>query len=86
MRVASLINKITDETTQVKNKYTKMYLKYIYFMISIQQIHLHRNVLQNTQQLYFYYTNLVYSGSVKLEQLMLCLMHFNCAEVVLKSN
>ncbi len=85
MGVASLINKITDKTTQVKNKYTKMYLKYIYFMMSIQQIHLHRNVLQNTQQLYFYYTNLVYSGSVKLEQLMLCLMHFNCAEVV-KSN
>ncbi len=66
-------------------KYTKMYLKYIYFMMGIQQIHLHRNVLQKTQQLYFYYTNLVYSGSVKLEQLMLCLMHFNCAEVV-KSN
>ncbi len=86
MRVAYLINKITDETTQVKNKYTKMYLKYIYFMLSIQQMHLHMYVLQNTQQLYFYYTNLVYSGSVKLEQLMLCLMFFNCAEVVLKSN
>ncbi len=85
MRVAYLINKITDETTQVKNKYTKMYLKYIYFMISIQQIHLHMYVLQNTQQLYFYYTNLVYSGSAKLEQLILCLMHCNCAEVV-KSN
>ncbi len=26
--------------TLVKNKYTKMYLKYIYFIISILQIHL----------------------------------------------
>ncbi len=38
----------------VKNKYTKMYLKYIYFMLSILQIHLHIYVLiKNTLQLYF---------------------------------
>ncbi len=32
---------------------------------------------------YFWYTKLVYLKSAKLEQLIL---HFNCAEVVLKSN
>ncbi len=36
--------------------------------------------------MYFYYTELVYLKSEKLEQLILCLMHFNCADVVLKSN
>ncbi len=36
----------------VKNKYTKMYLKYIYFTLSILQIHMY--VLnKNTLQLYF---------------------------------
>ncbi len=34
----------------------------------------------------FKYTKLVSLKSAKLEQLMLCLMQFNCAEVVLKSN
>ncbi len=54
--------------TLVKNKYTKMYLKYIYFMLSILQIHLHIYLLNiNTLRLYFYYTNLVYLKSVKLE-------------------
>ncbi len=63
-----------------------MYLKYIYFMPSILQIHLSIYVLnKNTLQLYFWYTDLVYL-SAKLEQLIMYLMHFNCAEVVLKSN
>ncbi len=48
----------------VKNKYTKMYLKYIYFMPSILQIHLHIYVLnKNTLQLYFWYTKLLYLKS-----------------------
>ncbi len=34
----------------------------------------------------FKYTKLVSLKSAKLEQLMLCLMQFNCGEVVLKSN
>ncbi len=72
----------------MKNKYTKMYLKYIYFMLSILQIHLHIYVLnKNTLlPLYFWYTKLVYLKSAKLEQLILYLIHFNCAEVVPKSN
>ncbi len=41
---------------------------------------------KNTLQLYFWYTKLVYIKSDKLEQLILYLMRFNCAEVVLKSN
>ncbi len=32
------------------------------------------------------YTTLVYFKSAKSEQQILYLMHFNCAEVVLKSN
>ncbi len=37
-----------------ENKYTKMYLKYIYLMLSILQIHLHISILnKNTLQLYF---------------------------------
>ncbi len=51
-------------TTLVKNKYTKLYLKYIYFMPSVLQIYiffltylhilLHIYVLyKNTVQLYF---------------------------------
>ncbi len=66
-----------------------MYLKYIYFMHtrSILQINLHIYVLnKNTLQLYFWCPKLVYLNSAKLEQLILYLMHFNCAEVVLKSN
>ncbi len=64
-----------------------MLLKYIYCMLSILQIHLHNYVLnKNTLQLYYWYTKLLYLKSAKLEQLMLCLMHFNCVEVVLKSN
>ncbi len=64
-----------------------MLLKYIYFMLSILQIHLHIYVRnKNTLQLYCWYTKLVYLKSAKLEQLILCLMHFNCVEVVLKSN
>ncbi len=63
-----------------KNKYTEMYFKYIYFMLSILQTHLHISVLnKNTLQLYFWYTKLV-----KLEQLILYVTHFNCAEVQLK--
>ncbi len=57
-------------------------MKYIYFMPSILQIHLSIYVLnKNTLQLYFWYTDLVYL-SAKLEQLIMYLMHFNCAEVV----
>ncbi len=38
----------------VKHKYTKINLKYIYFMLSILQIHLHIYVLNNNNlQLYF---------------------------------
>ncbi len=59
-----------------------MYLKYIYFMLSIHIYLLNKISLQ----LYFYYTKLVYLKSAKLEQLILCLINFNCAEVVLKSN
>ncbi len=61
-----------------------MYLKYIYFMLSILQIYWHIYVLdKNTLKLYFWYTKLLYLKSAKLEQLIL---HFNCVEVVLKSN
>ncbi len=53
-------------------------------MLSILQINLHIYVLnKNTLQLYF--TKLVYLKFAKLE-LLLYLMHFSCAEVVLKSN
>ncbi len=55
-------------------------------MLSIQQIHLLFYVLnKNTLQLYIWYTKLLYLKSTKLEQLILYLMHFSCAEVVLKS-
>ncbi len=68
----------------VKNKYTKMYLKNIYFMLSILQIHLHIYVLnKNALQLYFYYTKLVYLKSAKLEQLILHFMCGSSAEVQL---
>ncbi len=60
-----------------------MYLKYIYFMLSILQIHWHIYVPNiNTLQLYFYYTKTGVLKSVKLKQLILYLMHFNCVEVV----
>ncbi len=73
--------------TLVKNKYTKMYWKYIYFMLSTLQINVHIYVLNtNNLLLYFLYTKLVYLNSDKLEQLILYLMHFNCVEVVLKSH
>ncbi len=58
-----------------------MYLKYIYIMLSILQMHLHIYVLyRNTLQLYL--TGLL--KSAKLERLILCLIHFNWADVVLK--
>ncbi len=61
-----------------------MHLKYIYFMLSILQIHLDIYVLnKNTPQLYFWHINLLNFKSAKLEQLTL---YFNCVEVVLKSN
>ncbi len=73
----------------MKNKYTKMYLKYIFWNI------FHAKYSTNTcaylmylikkTQLHFWYTKLVYLQG-KLEQLILYLMPFNCAEVVLKSN
>ncbi len=56
-------------------------------MLSVLQIHLHIYVLnKNTPQLYFWYIKQVYLKSARLEQLMLCLMHFNYAEVLLRSN
>ncbi len=65
-------------------KNMKMYLKYIYFVLSILQIHLHIYMLnKNALQLYFWYTILVYFKSAKLEQLVLCLMQINCVEVQL---
>ncbi len=49
-----------------------MFLKCIYLMISILQIHFHIYVLnKNTMQLYFWYIELVYLKSDKLEQLIL---------------
>ncbi len=38
-------------------------------------------MIENTLQLYFCCTKLVYFKSAKLEQLILFLMHFNCVEV-----
>ncbi len=62
----------------VKNKYTKMYLKSINFMLSILKINLHMYVLnKNTLQLYFWYIKRLYVKSAKLEQLILYLMQFN---------
>ncbi len=66
-----------------------MYLHYIYFMLRINTYTygiIHTHILKNTLQLYFWYTKLVYIKSDKLEQLILYLMLFNCAEVMLKSN
>ncbi len=46
--------RVYRQDTLVKNKYTTMYLKCIYFMLSILQIHLRSYVLnKNTLQLYF---------------------------------
>ncbi len=39
--------------------------------------------IENTLQLSFWYTKLVYLKSTKLEQIILCLMHFSCANVVI---
>ncbi len=58
-----------------------LYLKYIYFMLSILKIHLQMYVLnKNTLQLHF--TKLVFLNSAKFEQIILHLMDFN----VLMSN
>ncbi len=65
----------------VKNKYAKVYFKYIYFMLSILQIHLHIYVRNKIP----YNCTFSVLKSAKLEQLILYLMHFNCGEV-LKSN
>ncbi len=53
------IHQLNCSTALVNNLYTKMYLKYIYSMLSILQIHLHIYVHlcnKNTLQLYFCYT------------------------------
>ncbi len=45
--------------TLVKNKYTKMYSKYFFILLSILQIHLqfmYWYLIKNTMQLYFWYT------------------------------
>ncbi len=53
----------------VKNKYTKTYLKYIYLMWRILQIHLHIYVLnKNTLQLYVWCTKQGYLKPAKLKQ------------------
>ncbi len=63
----------------MKNVYTKIYLKYIYFLLSIVQIHLHIHVLNKicTFGILNWYT-------CGLKQLILYLTHINCAEVQLK--
>ncbi len=67
----------TNPSEENKNYKIQMYLKKnIYFF------HLHIYMLnQNTLQLFIRY----WHTSATLEQLILCLMHFNCVEVVLKS-
>ncbi len=60
-------------------------LKCVLNFISIVQIHLHIYALNKiTLQSYFWYTKLVYLKPTKLEQLILCLIYFNRAEVQLK--
>ncbi len=67
----------------MKNVFIKIYLKYIYFMLSILKIHLQMYVLnKNTLQLHF--TKLVFLKSAIFEQIILYLMDFNCANVQLK--
>ncbi len=56
-----------NKLTPVKNKYTKIYLKYIYFIPSKQQIHLLIDDIffykkNYTLQLYLWYTKLRYLG------------------------
>ncbi len=59
----------------MKNKYTIMYLKYIYFMLSILKIHINMYVLnKNALRLYNWCINLVYLKSDKSKRLILYLM------------
>ncbi len=56
-----------NKSTPVINKYTKIYLKYIYFIPSKQQIHLLIDDIffykkNYTLQLYLWYTKLLYLG------------------------
>ncbi len=37
-----------EDSSLVKNKYTKMYLKYIYFMLNVLQIRLHIYAFKKT--------------------------------------
>ncbi len=49
-------------TTLAKNKYTKMYLKYIYFMPSVLQMYMYftyLHILQNLLHIYVLYKNTV---------------------------
>ncbi len=55
-------------------------------MLSILQIHFHIDVINKMPYNCTFCIKLVYLKSVKLEQPILHLMHFNCAEVVLKYN
>jgi len=51
--------KNNQKNKNILNKYSKMYLKYMYVMLTILQIHIY--VLNiNTLQLYFWYTKWVY--------------------------
>ncbi len=56
----------------------------MYLMLSILQIHLH--IIYLIKIPCNWYTKLEFLKFSKLEQLILYLIHFNCAEVVLKSN
>ncbi len=69
------MTKLNFQHPLVKNKYTKMYLKYIYFMLSIIQIYLHIYVLnKNTLQL---------CGSSAEVQLKIYFSIFDCDKVEL---
>ncbi len=69
-----------------ENKYTKMYLKYIYFMLSIQKKKPLQYVFHKILCSCIFGVLNWSAKSAKCEKLILCLMHFNCTEIELKSN
>ncbi len=78
---------IAQNKVLVKNTFTQIYLKYIYFMLSILQIHLYIYVPnKNTLRLYFWYTKIILLYSKLAKQLILSVMHIYCLVVVLKLN
>ncbi len=54
----------------VKNKYTKMYLKYIYFMRNTTNTFAYKLLNRNNQQFHVYYTKLAYLMFAKMKQLI----------------